>query len=85
MQRWEHEESRQFADFPFTRTTTHLVCVTHQEKYMLWGRALSDGLLYPIPPKWYVMRLAFHPVYPPEGNPSFTWIYTISDWASGCV
>ena len=82
VQRWEHEESRQFMVLPFYEND---VVVRGAERYMLWGRALSDGRMYPIPPEWYVMRLAFEEVYPPGAEATYRWICMVADWVSGGV
>jgi hypothetical protein len=50
------------------------VVVRGAERYMLWGRALSDGRMYPIPPEWYVMQLAFEAVYPPGAEATYRWL-----------
>ena len=82
MQRWAHEESRQFMVLPFYEND---VVVLGKERYMLWGRALSDGKLYPIPPDWYVLQLAFARMYPFSNQPIFRWSCMVAHWASGGV
>ena len=59
------------------------VVVRGAERYMLWARALLDGKMYPIPPEWYGMRLAFNEVYPPGGEASYKWICMVASWVSG--
>jgi hypothetical protein len=54
VQRYSYEEHRQFVVLPFYENN---VVAAGKERYMLWGRALSDRTLYPIPHEWYVMYL----------------------------
>jgi hypothetical protein len=80
VQRVEHEEARQFVVLPFYENGD---VEPGEERYMLWGRALSDGILYPIPPHWYTMCLCFHSTYPPEGPPCYRWVVHTAPEASG--
>ena len=76
----EHEEARQFVVLPFYENGD---VEQGGERYMLWGRALSDGILYPIPPQWYTMCLCFHSTYPPEGPPCYRWVVHTAHEVSG--
>jgi hypothetical protein len=59
------------------------VVVRGEERYMLWGRTLSDAKLYPVPPDWYVLQLGFAGVYPFGTQPFYRWSCVVADWASG--
>jgi hypothetical protein len=52
--RYTYEERRQFVVLPFYEDG---IQTPGTELFMLWGRALSDNWLYPIPHDWYVMFL----------------------------
>jgi hypothetical protein len=80
VQRWENEEARQFMVLPFYEDG---VAVPGKEHFMLWGRALSDGALYPIPPHWYTMALSSQTVYPYEGYPLYQWVCYVCEQVSG--
>jgi hypothetical protein len=54
VQRWTEENARQFAVLPFCENN---IVQPGRERYMLWGRALSDDGFYPIPPDWYSIHL----------------------------
>jgi hypothetical protein len=54
VQRWHDETDRQFSVLPFYEDD---VPIQGEEKYMLWGRALSDKKLYPIQFSWYTLDL----------------------------
>jgi hypothetical protein len=57
VQRWRDESKRQFCVLPFYKNNA---VVQGRDRYMLWGRALPDGRLYPIPPDWYSLDLVPH-------------------------
>ncbi len=57
VQRWHDESDRQFCVLPFYENN---VVVQGRERYMLWGRAVSDERFYPIPPIWYSLDLVPH-------------------------
>ncbi len=57
VQRWRDESERQFCVLPFYEND---VVVQGRERYMLWGRALSNDQLYPIPLQWYSLDLVPH-------------------------
>ena len=52
--RWHSEPERQFCVLPFYEGN---VIEPGHERYALWGRALSDGQFYPIPPSMYGLEL----------------------------
>jgi hypothetical protein len=51
---WREEDDRQFCVLPFYEGNG---VEQGRERYLLWGRALSDGRLYPIPTWWYSLDL----------------------------
>ncbi len=52
--RWREEDDRQFCVLPFYEGYR---VEQGRERYLLWGRALSDGRFYPIPTWWYTLDL----------------------------
>jgi hypothetical protein len=52
--RWHSEAERQFCVLPFYEGG---IREPGRERYALWGRALSDGRFYPIPPSMYGLEL----------------------------
>jgi len=56
--RWHSEPERQFCVLPFYEGN---VVEPGRERYALWGRALSDGRFYPIPPSMYGLELGQSP------------------------
>jgi hypothetical protein len=54
IQRWEDDFDRQFCVLPFYENNNTL---PGDERYMLWGRALSDKKFYPVPFPWYSLDL----------------------------
>ena len=56
--RWSSYDHRQFCVLPAYESGD----VTGYPIYAMWGRALSDGKFYPIPPSMYRLKLAMcHP------------------------
>jgi hypothetical protein len=60
--RWHDYSERQFFVLPFYPDGDR----RQPEQYAMWGRALSDGLFYPIPPSMY--RLALTECEPAADN-----------------
>ncbi len=54
VQRWHDESDRQLCVLPFYDND---VAIQGHERYMLWGRALSDKKFYPMPFNWYTLDL----------------------------
>lgn len=54
VRRWVHSPERQFVVLPFYENNER---VPGAERFMLWGRTLSDGRFYPIPHDWYSLCL----------------------------
>ncbi len=54
VRRWTEGYARQFTVLPFYEDN---IAQPGRERYMLWGRALSDDCFYPIPSDWYSMHL----------------------------
>ncbi len=73
--RWREENHRQFCVLPFYEGNR---VEQSRERYLLWGRALSDGKFYPIPTWWYALDLV-----PDlrEGVSWYQWVCQVSNFS----
>jgi hypothetical protein len=81
VQRWVDETDRQFCVLPFYENNNTL---PGDERYMLWGRALSDKRFYPVPFAWYSLDLVRVPRrfrdagdrrdHPLRTTPHYRWV-----------
>ncbi len=70
VQCWHEETERQFCVLPFYEND---VPIQREERYMLWGRALSDKKFYPLPFSWYTLDLVRLWDSPRASTPYYHW------------
>ncbi len=75
VQRWHDEMDRQFWMLPFYEDN---VPIQGLERYMLWGRALSDKKFYPIPFSWHTLDLVrLWDSHDRTGSPYYHWVANV--------